>query len=89
MAPRDAIVAAILERQCLPALRGRDPRAVRAAGAALQPLADSFAGATAVSACEQALWDLAGQVAGLAVYRLLGGPTRERIPLLVNPIAER
>jgi galactonate dehydratase len=84
MAPRDAIVAAILERQCLPALRGRDPRAVRAAVAALEPLADGHAGATAVSACEQALWDLAGQSAGLPVYRLLGGPVRERIPLYAN-----
>lgn len=81
---RDAIVTAILERHCLPALLGRDPRVVRAAVAALEPLADGHAGATAVSACEQALWDLAGHAAGLPVYRLLGGPVRERIPLYAN-----
>jgi galactonate dehydratase len=81
---RDVIVAAILEQQCLPRLRGRDPRAVLAAINALQPLVDGFAAATAVSACEQALWDLAGQAAGLPVYRLLGGPVRERIPLYAN-----
>lgn len=81
---RDTIVAAILERQCLPILRGRDPSAVLAATAALQPLADGLAGATAVSACEQALWDLAGKAAGLPVYRLLGGPARDRVPLYAN-----
>ena len=81
---RDARVATILIRQCLPRLLGRDPRAVLATVAALAPLADDFAGATAVSACEQALWDLAGQAAGLPVHRLFGGPTRERIPLYAN-----
>ncbi|MGH2557908.1 MAG: mandelate racemase/muconate lactonizing enzyme family protein [Thermomicrobiales bacterium] len=81
---RDAIVTAILEQQCLPLLRGRDPRAVVPAVAALQRIARGFAAATAISACEQALWDLAGQAAGQPVYRLLGGPTRERIPLYAN-----
>jgi galactonate dehydratase len=81
---RDAVVTAILERQCRPTLLGRDPRAVVPAVAALAPLAGGLPGATAVSACEQALWDLAGQAAGLPVYRLLGGPARERIPLYAN-----
>lgn len=81
---RDAPVTTILERQCRPLLQGRDPRAVVPAVAALAPLATGLPGATAVSACEQALWDLAGQAAGLPVYRLLGGPARERIPLYAN-----
>ncbi len=83
---RDAIVAAILERQCAPLLHGRDPRAVLAAVAALRPVTagQGLAAATAVSACEQALWDLAGRAAGQPVYRLLGGPARERIPLYAN-----
>ncbi|MGN6811889.1 MAG: mandelate racemase/muconate lactonizing enzyme family protein, partial [Thermomicrobiales bacterium] len=81
---RDAIVTAILERQCLPRLRGQDPRAVAVALQALRPLAQGRAGATAVSACEQALWDIAGQAAGVPVYRLLGGPVRQRIPLYAN-----
>ena len=81
---RDAIVTAILERQCLPLLRGRDPRAVVPAVAALARVADGPVGASAVSACEQALWDLAGRAAGLPVYRLLGGPARERVPLYAN-----
>jgi len=81
---RDAIVATILTRQCRPLLLGNDPRIVQAALVPLQSLVDGLATATAVSACEQALWDLAGKAAGLPVYRLLGGPVRDRIPLYAN-----
>ncbi len=81
---RDRLAAAILQQQCLPLLRGRDPRAVIATLATLRPLARGFAGATAISACEQALWDIAGQAAGLPIHRMLGGPTRERLPLYAN-----
>jgi L-alanine-DL-glutamate epimerase-like enolase superfamily enzyme len=34
----------------------------------------------AISAVDNALWDLRGKHLGLPVYRLLGGPTRERVP---------
>lgn len=34
---------------------------------------------SALSGIDHALWDLAGKVAGLPVYKLLGGPTRDRI----------
>ena len=34
---------------------------------------------SAVSGLDQALWDIAGKVAGLPVHVLLGGPVRERI----------
>jgi L-rhamnonate dehydratase len=33
----------------------------------------------AISAVDNALWDLRGKLLGLPVYRLLGGPTRERV----------
>lgn len=33
----------------------------------------------AISAVDCALWDLRGKLLGLPVYRLLGGPTRERV----------
>ena len=33
----------------------------------------------AVSAIEIALWDIAGQVAGVPVYKLLGGKIRDRV----------
>jgi L-alanine-DL-glutamate epimerase-like enolase superfamily enzyme len=35
----------------------------------------------AISAIDLALWDLLGQATGQPVYRLLGGPVRERIPV--------
>ena len=35
----------------------------------------------ALSAIDLALWDILGQVAKLPIYRLLGGPVRERIPV--------
>lgn len=36
---------------------------------------------SALSGVEQALWDLAGKALGVPVYRLFGGPTRDRIRL--------
>ncbi|MGH9327831.1 MAG: mandelate racemase/muconate lactonizing enzyme family protein [Terriglobia bacterium] len=35
---------------------------------------------TAISAIDCALWDILGKVTGLPVYRLMGGPTRHRVP---------
>jgi L-rhamnonate dehydratase len=35
---------------------------------------------TAISAVDNALWDLRGKVSGEPVYRLLGGPTRDSVP---------
>ncbi len=38
----------------------------------------------AISAIDNALWDLRGRVAGEPVYRLLGGPTRDRVPVYAS-----
>jgi galactonate dehydratase len=39
---------------------------------------------TVLSAFEQALWDLAGQVAGRPIHALLGGALRQAVPLYAN-----
>ena len=41
-------------------------------------------GATAVSALDQAIWDLAGKALEVPVWRLLGGRHRERVRLYAN-----
>lgn len=38
----------------------------------------------ALSGIEHALWDIKGKVAGVAVYDLLGGAVRDRVPVYVN-----
>lgn len=39
---------------------------------------------SALAALDQAMWDIRGKAAGLPVYRLLGGPTRETIRLYTH-----
>ena len=39
---------------------------------------------SAISAVDNALWDLRGKVAGEPVHRLLGGPTRDRVPVYAS-----
>jgi galactonate dehydratase len=43
---------------------------------------------SALSAIEQALWDLVGKACGQPVYNLLGGPCRERIRVYANGWSE-
>jgi galactonate dehydratase len=40
--------------------------------------------ATAFSAIEQAMWDLAGQALGVPTYTLFGGRVRDRLPVYAN-----
>ena len=42
---------------------------------------------TAISAVEIALWDILGKELGVPVYRLLGGPTRETVPVYCHSSA--
>jgi galactonate dehydratase len=65
---------------------GTDPRDVLATAHRLYPLAQAQGrqAATAVSATEQALWDLAGQAYGQPVWKLLGGKQRPRIWVYAN-----
>jgi galactonate dehydratase len=67
-------------------VEGRSPLDIafyRSAGLARAKAGGLFA-ATAYSAIEQALWDLAGQLAGQPTYNLLGGKVRDRLPVYAN-----
>src|ERR1700674_5828112 len=44
---------------------------------------------SALSAIEQAMWDVVGKACGQPVYNLLGGPCRERIRVYANGWSDR
>jgi galactonate dehydratase len=75
-------------RAMMPHLIGRSPFSIRHTG---QVLFDDFVirrsslgFLSAWSAIEMALWDIVGKQAGLPVYNLLGGASRERIRVYAN-----
>jgi L-alanine-DL-glutamate epimerase-like enolase superfamily enzyme len=75
--------SAIVLKRLAPVLLGRDPSCIDKLWADMfQAVSFSgWAGAEmrAISAVDIALWDLAGKAAGLPVYKLLGGASRDRI----------
>ncbi|MBV9611284.1 MAG: mandelate racemase/muconate lactonizing enzyme family protein [Acidobacteriaceae bacterium] len=58
---------------------GEDPTDVERVMLKIRRLGAFKPWGSAVSAIEIALWDIAGQVAGLPVYKLLGGKIRDRV----------
>lgn len=58
---------------------GEDPTDVERVMLKIRRLGASKPWGSAVSAIEIALWDIAGQVAGVPVYKLLGGKIRDRV----------
>ena len=75
--------AAVVKRGLAPVLLGRDPSRIDELWADMfRAISYSgWAGAEmrAISAVDMALWDLAGKVANMPVYKLLGGASRDRI----------
>jgi galactonate dehydratase len=67
-------------------VEGHSPLAIAAYRRTAEPLARAggLLGATAYSAIEQALWDLAGQTLGVPTHTLFGGALRQRIRLYAN-----
>ena len=62
-----------------PLLEGQDPRDVERLAAQMR---HALAGHPFTKAAlEMALWDILGKSCGLPVYRLLGGPVRDSVPL--------
>ena len=60
-------------------LLGEDPTDVQRVMLKIRRLGANKPWGAAVSAIEIALWDIAGQVAGVPVYKLLGGKIRDRV----------
>jgi L-alanine-DL-glutamate epimerase-like enolase superfamily enzyme len=76
-------VAAVIHDVYAPLLIGRDPRDIENHWQNMFALA-SFCGVMgaemrAISALDVALWDLVGQIAGLPLYMLLGGRSRDSV----------
>jgi len=81
--PIDARQAFLIAHDLTPMLLGADPLATALLHDQMLRLdrhgrAGLFV--NAISAVDNALWDLRGKVANEPVYRLLGGPTRDRVP---------
>ncbi len=67
-----------------PYLLGKDPRQIEGHHRALRSQMNFRhlnAEVHSLSAVDVALWDLHGQILGLPIYQLLGGPTRDRVPV--------
>src|SRR5712692_6660614 len=65
-----------------PQLIGQDPLAIERHFYMMTATQYSFmAHIPTISGIDIALWDLAGKITGLPIYRLLGGPIRKQIPV--------
>jgi mannonate dehydratase len=79
---REKAVVSYLEDHVIPCLVGRDPQRVEDTWQYLYKGAYWRRGPvtmSAVSAVDMALWDIKGKVAGLPVYQLLGGASRDGV----------
>lgn len=87
MSGDDVATAAAARRWFDSALAGLAVRTALAALDRMTASADAYTSlvhATALSALEQCVWDLRGQLLGMPVYELLGGRRRDEVPLYAN-----
>jgi L-rhamnonate dehydratase len=78
-------VAALIDSHFAPLIEGRDPMALEYLNDLMWRSTQLF-GASGISAVAQsgidlALWDLKGKILNQPVYKLLGGPSREKVAL--------
>jgi mannonate dehydratase len=81
---RELAVKAYLEEHVVPCLIGRDPRRIEDTWQYLYRGAYWRRGPvtmTAIAAVDMALWDIVGKLAGMPVYQLLGGRSRDGVML--------
>jgi len=71
-------IASVIEEALIDEIIGRDPCDVRAIYERFGMLDGHL---FAKGAIEIALWDILGKVAGLPLFRLLGGPVRDSVPV--------
>ena len=79
---RELAVAAYLQEHVVPCLIGRDPARIEDAWQYLYRGAYWRRGPvtmTAIAAVDVALWDIKAKAAGMPLYQLLGGASRERM----------
>lgn len=77
-------VQSYLENRLRGELIGRDPTMIEIISNELLSRAHGRSATTAVSAVEQALWDIWGQKLGLPIWALLGGRYRDKVILYAN-----
>ena len=77
----DSVIAEVLRLE--PLLIGEDPRRIEWLWNRMYEGGSGYKGGpvkmSAISGIDMALWDITGKAAGLPVYRLLGGATRDRV----------
>jgi mannonate dehydratase len=79
---RELAVASYLKDHVCPVLIGRDPRHIEDTWQYLYKGAYWRRGPvtmSAIAAVDMALWDIKGKMAGMPLYQLLGGASRERV----------
>jgi len=78
-------VQSYLENRLRSELIGRDPTMIEIiSNELLARVRNERSAATAVSAVEQALWDIWGQKLGLPIWALMGGRYRDKVTLYAN-----